>query len=523
MSLLTWRSGLLVSCLLVAGGAVWPKSAEPRSLPRDQDFLPPETGQSELKLAYISEKTCSKAGCHGNDTPLKAPEGPLVCLCTESKIYELDKHKHGFDVLTKDRAKAMQVLLPEYGDVTRAQACVSCHAGVTKREEKEWDVALVKEGVTCVICHGYRGTWIDDHASNLPARKNEWRKRDRVKKQSETGMIDLWNPSTRSKVCASCHIGNFEEGKFVTHAMYAAGHPPLPSFELATFSEQMPRHWQYLREKDKVVQAIILKHDNKEIPDHEVRWEQSRLVLINGAVSLRESLSLIASMAKECEKDSNPTKRVLDYAVFDCSACHHELKNPSWRQDRVYLSKPGRPYMQMWPTTLTRISMGPAGIKETELESRLKKLADAFSIRPFGDPSSIARDAGDVVGWMNGVIERLTTSTFDEASAIKFQKALATFNDHDYPDYESARQRAWAFIILSDELEWKQGQTGEAQKRAYKKRLEDVNKRLGGRLLLDLPSGQNKEIMTVLPTSLSKMGEYEPKQFRQDIRKLLDK
>ena len=33
------------------------------------------------------------------------------------------------------------------------------------------------------------------------------------------------------------------------HEWYAAGHPPLPSFELATFESQMPAHWKSLREK----------------------------------------------------------------------------------------------------------------------------------------------------------------------------------------------------------------------------------------------------------------------------------
>ncbi len=34
----------------------------------------------------------------------------------------------------------------------------------------------------------------------------------------------------------------------MTHEMYAAGHPPLPSVELQTFCEEMPQHWQTPRE-----------------------------------------------------------------------------------------------------------------------------------------------------------------------------------------------------------------------------------------------------------------------------------
>ena len=62
-------------------------------------------------------------------------------------------------------------------------------------------------------------------------------------------MTDLWDPVRRAETCASCHVGNHDEGKVVTHAMYAAGHPPLPGFETATFGDLEPRHWQYLSEK----------------------------------------------------------------------------------------------------------------------------------------------------------------------------------------------------------------------------------------------------------------------------------
>src|SRR5438034_7388462 len=41
-----------------------------------------------------------------------------------------------------------------------------------------------------------------------------------------------------------CHAGNAEKGKVVTHAMFAAGHPPLPNFEVGYFSRNLPQHWR---------------------------------------------------------------------------------------------------------------------------------------------------------------------------------------------------------------------------------------------------------------------------------------
>src|SRR5262249_48859728 len=149
--------------------------------------------------------------------------------------------------------------------------------------------------------------------------REKFRVLSRKEKEAQHGMTDLWDPIRRSKLCASCHVGNASQGKFVTHDMYAAGHPPLPGFEIASFSNQMPRHWQYLAEKPESVQKI-LGYDGKE-------QEQAKLVLVGAAVSLAESMRLVAMQAKE-------EKAGLDWANFDCASCHHDLKSPSWRQAR---------------------------------------------------------------------------------------------------------------------------------------------------------------------------------------------
>jgi hypothetical protein len=45
--------------------------------------------------------------------------------------------------------------------------------------------------------------------------------------------------------CTSCHVGREADGRFVTHEMYAAGHPPLPPLEIlktiACFRFILPR------------------------------------------------------------------------------------------------------------------------------------------------------------------------------------------------------------------------------------------------------------------------------------------
>src|SRR5262249_38763662 len=102
-----------------------------------------------------------------------------------------------------------------------------------------------KDGVGCAVCHGTFKPWVTEHA-NITG-DNDWRSRSGDEKQKR-GMIDLRNPLTRAELCMSCHIGNAQLGRVVTHDISAAGHPPLPSIEIATFTgDNMPRHWKLMR------------------------------------------------------------------------------------------------------------------------------------------------------------------------------------------------------------------------------------------------------------------------------------
>src|SRR5262249_11781730 len=146
-----------------------------------------------------------------------------------------------------------------------------------------------------VACHGAYKEWFVEHGVFAKA----WREMSREDKETKKGMFDLWNPVKRAEKCASCHIGNRAERKVLTHEIYAAGHPPLPSFEAATFSDQMPRHWQYLAEKKPEVQQL-LHFDGK--------LERTHLALVSAAVSLREAMKLVAEEAAECAQEPDAPK-----------------------------------------------------------------------------------------------------------------------------------------------------------------------------------------------------------------------
>src|SRR5262249_41881651 len=145
-----------------------------------------------------------------------------------------------------------------------------------------------------------------------------------------------------AQLCFSCHIGNTTDKKFVTHEMYAVGHPPLPGIELDTFSDSLPRHWRYLADKP----PGVFESDEmqKTYGRSLIRLERVQIVVVGGLVALREAVKLAQDTAGQGGAD---------YAQFDCFACHHDLSQPnrdkpSARSFGGYRARPGRPIPRSW-------------------------------------------------------------------------------------------------------------------------------------------------------------------------------
>src|SRR5262249_39586398 len=149
-------------------------------------------------------------------------------------VLEGSRGRRMSQLLTGDENITDFVLEPEAG-------CLGCHS--MHFPGQEGDLFSRKDGVSCEGCHGPSSKWIGPHF----AAPTTWRKKTPEQKYAE-GMRDLRNPVVRATLCSSCHIGNAEEGKVVTHAMFAAGHPPLTGFEVATFSKNLPQHWYDLKD-----------------------------------------------------------------------------------------------------------------------------------------------------------------------------------------------------------------------------------------------------------------------------------
>jgi hypothetical protein len=496
-------------------------------------------GKDKRTRSYYGMDSCTDCHIKGFANPEK-----YICRGIEVPIWrDQDKHALAYRVLDDKRAQDIGKLLGGW-DVKNKKECLACHCVWV--EEKQ-DVKLAKsfkreEGVSCVACHGVElfaptdklaVSWIVLHSAE--ATRETWRGLTRAAKEADYGMTDLWDPVCRTQVCASCHIGNFAEGKFVTHEMYAAGHPPLPSFEVTTFSNQMPRHWQYLKEKS----PSVLKLLNLNEPEAEL--EETHLLAIGGLVAFGDHLKLLEAQAA--------TKDWPELAQFDCYACHHELLSKSWRQERGYAGKPGRPPLRQWPAALVDVGLlhaagdAPGAEKaQKEFAARLQGLQDSFNAQPFGDPADVKQRAGGLADWVELQAKQIQKRIAKDDKAGGYgpntsARLLAMLIDllqharpggkgqmtakRFVPDFDSARQLAWAFQVLY--LETVSKHDPKAREDAARAMQDDpVWKALDDYVRLTLPRGQTK-LEPSLPLSLERIGQYDPRQYFERMDAVLKK
>jgi hypothetical protein len=511
MSRIICSKSLLICLAGVALLASWLVGGHSNGAAQDKENKKdPGPAAPGLTKLFFGVKACSDGGCHAK-IPGPKEDFDFVCRYNEVLTWQKeDKHKDANKVLKNERSQQMARLLAIKGDISTERTCITCHGAVNESDAKaEKKLAArfrfnLEDGVSCVVCHGPYEEWVNLH--QLALKRDEWRGFTRQEKQLKFGMTDLWDPVKRATKCASCHVGNLEEGKVVTHAMYAAGHPPLPGLEAATFSDAMPRHWDYIRDKKADIQKLFWKEawQYKEL-------EQTQLVVLSSVVSFRETLKLIGGLAKEQEKKGP------ELAAFDCYACHHELRTPSWRQERGYPGRPGRPPLRPWSLALMPLAVkqaaggkpGSTSNWDVEYRAKVRALNDAFDAQPFGDPQKVARAALDAADWLDRKLLPAIQKGYTETSALELLGFLKEIvGKEKYLDYDSARQVSWACKTIKSELE-------PGKKEALGREFAPLDKLLK----LELPRGQ-VEISGELVHSLRIINDYKPEDFRKAFAEL---
>jgi mono/diheme cytochrome c family protein len=364
--------------------------------------------------------------------------------------------KLGYDVKTPTGYAAFQ------------DNCLTCHGGYQGDGDnanfaKSKDGGKEQPGISCNYCHqiGDKTTWVNQHGGVDAA--TAWRNLPPNQKAA-AGMQDLVNVGTQAANCYDCHIGNRDKNMFVTHVMYAAGHPPLPGIELQTFCESMPRHWRTESElydslkeagfggRDEYYKVNFPKVTDSATPD-EVFWN-TRKILVGAIAARLQAAELIA--------DSANNARWADYSLYDCAACHHELREPSARQERGYAAAPGRPRLHEWPNAILSTSLdlavGPSGPMRESIDATEAKLAVALSQSPFGEPNIVGSIATEQTALLRNAMKLAQSKPISANGARLIIKLLASPpKNGSLQDklvvYDSARQVVWAIQAVAAELE----------------------------------------------------------------------
>ncbi len=367
--------------------------------------------------------------------------------------------------------------IPKYADpkymVATDAACLACHAStkepIQQAPPDKWTAASfdTTDGVGCEMCHGHGSSYQSKHQDSVLDKVNapegavrfvEWREWPLAQKE-KWGLVNLRDPASATAKCASCHIGNTSEGRFVTHDMYAAGHPPLPPLDLMAYSREQPRHWGLAGEMPYITK--LAKKDAKKAHDlFHYRADES-FVARRFAESTIAVIGSSAVLGAQLADDAKAKKDGLDFAAFDCYSCHHNLKYPSERQERGYVGRPGRPTYRPAAFALARVVLDHAAgmpngtdlkAARAALDAAELELADAFTDKTYGDPDQIKAATGKLAKWADDVRGKLQAVRYTPEETKKLHAQVVAATQKPLGDPEAAQLLVWAFETLELDL-----------------------------------------------------------------------
>ena len=365
---------------------------------------------------YVGAAACSSSNCHGSVT---ARLDSAMSLQNEYVTwYKSDRHAKAYETLSTDRALRIARLVGMVdgtatpGDwlarAARPERCLDCHALDVPAAQRGPKFKL-EDGVSCEACHGPAGGWLTRHT------ERGWEPSQSL----ALGMRETSDPGTAAEICMGCHLGT--AARQVDHALLAAGHPTLV-FELDTFGINMPVHWK--------------EHDGNR------RWFRGGAWAAGQAIGLRDGLRHLVRQARE--------RGWPDFAAYECSACHHDLRRPTWRQQRGFPGRtPGTPALDssrhaLLPLLARAVGSSEAGTIRTGMERVGRLASDA---RP---PREVAARAEAVVAAAERVLGDVEGAPLgDEQIRRLLRDIVDTAEPLAYGGFRTAQQAAWALDALA--------------------------------------------------------------------------
>jgi hypothetical protein len=501
-----------------------------RATPADPatPVVQPQPPAPRVPFEFNGVRNCS--GCHTE------PSGDFKnrtdwCHLREFRVWAReDKHARGYAVLTTegetkiwldgleklsadDRAavlasvkfgqettRRMEAKLGwKPGEAASRAECLACHAMAPMEDRPMADIkSAVKDGVSCEVCHGPGGVWTSSHTN-----RERWWTRNHAERSANYGYRDVRDPVARATLCASCHVGSPEvkgehPRRFVTHDMYDAGHPPLPSFEIGWFSESMPAHWRTEGEKPATTVKQYRESAVGKADAPAAEATKARHVLIGALVSLRQSALLAKTDAE--------AGRWPELSHFNCYACHQSLTLSPARRPFPKLAglTRGRPFPHLWTANLNELA-APGS------EAVMERFRAAMTGQVYGDAKNVAEASKGVADWCDQALAELGRKPVSKEQARQLLKSLANLAASRPMDYDSARQLAWAYLAIRREtLGVKSGTDlttmADPAEAALRKRIEEA-------IRLDLPAQQRRSIVGEMNESLERLYGYDPAKF----------
>jgi hypothetical protein len=340
-------------------------------------------------------------------------------------------------------------------------------------------------------------------------------------------------------------VGDLAQERFVKHEWYAAGHPPLPSFELAAFEAYMPVHWQSLRDKGAFALRDSRTTDDGEklandiaalerygVPPEAIKSSyreahglaaaasghdpcndlpRTRDAIVAGAVVLESYVRMLGEYAASAAEGKAAWPEL---ALYDCSACHHELRSGLGLKDRpVRRHAPGRPPLATWPLVLAQLSASQAAghdekasiARWSPLRGQISDLEHALTSRPFGNAASVRDAAEPLAASLLHLAKETSALPFDRPAAARSLAYLCDPVNYETLDYATARQAAWAVRAIAADLEL------ASASQLFTAKGEDW-------LAISLPSGPDRSVMENLHRWLTAASRYDAERFRRELQ-----
>jgi hypothetical protein len=331
----------------------------------------------ETPAKFLGASNCAGPACHGRPAATESKRSQQTEFTTWN---EKDDHRQAYATLTNEHSLQIARHLKLDKPPHESARCLNCHSMNVLDPARRGRDFLLEDGVSCDGCHGPAERWLGSH-HNEP-----------YDQSLAKGMKDIRNPIVRAEMCMSCHIGDHADAKIVDHEMLAAGHPRL-TFELESFSSNMPPHW---REK---------------IPD-DGTVPRAQLWATGQVVGLRVAAQLLARDAGH--------GRWPEYSHFDCASCHHDLKEDGWRQIAPRLGRPGRPHWWARPGANLVRELAAEGPVELAIET----LNRQFALAPFGRESEVAANADDLESQLRELADSIAVRPVTPGDARKLAVSL---------------------------------------------------------------------------------------------------